>query len=147
MGLPVSGNATTVSFTQTFIGTVATPATAIPLTGDSTTIALNDTFGTQSAAHRGNTAATVPGEHTIELTVGIIATSDTGVYKNAGLYPHPQGRIGTVQIQWEGATAGGPTDTITMLLTGRSINSEVNGIIDGEITFSAQSEITTGAVA
>lgn len=145
MATPVSGNSTGVSYTPI----TPTAGAAIILTGDSTTISLNDTYGTQSAAHRANTAATVPGEHTIEATVGFIAGSEAAsIYKAAGLRPHPQGATGTLVIGWEGlATTGGPTETFTALITGRSINSEVNGIIDGEYTFAAQSEITYGTVA
>lgn len=144
MATPVSGNSTGVVYTPI----TPTAGAAVTLTGDSTTVSLNDTYGTQSAAHRANTAATVPGEHTIEATVGFIAGSEAAsIYKSSSLRPHPQGATGTLVITWEGAATGGPSESFTALITGRTINSEVNGIIDGEYTFAAQSEITYGSVA
>ncbi len=144
MGTPISGNSTIVKWTPI----LPTPGSVLIISGDTTTISLNDSYGTQSAAHRGNTAATVPGEHTIEETVGFIGNSDAlSIYKAASLRPTPTGTSGTLLTQWEGVTTGSPAESFTGLVTNRTINSAVNGLIDGEYTFTGQSEITYGAVA
>jgi hypothetical protein len=144
MGTPIGGNNTIVKFT----GITPSVVSVATVSGDTTTISLNDTYATQSAAHRGNTAATVPGEHTVEITVGFIGTSEsTAIYKLAQLRPTPTGTTGTLLIQWEGATTGSPAESLVALVTGRTVNSAVNGLVDGEYTFAAQGEITYGAVA
>src|SRR5688500_5142279 len=144
MGTPLSGNSTIVKWTAI----LPTPASVVTISGDSTTISLSDTYGTQSAAHRGNTAATVPGEHTVEVTMGFIGTEESApAYKTASLRPTPTGTTGTLLIQWEGSETGSPAESFAALVTGRTVNSAVNGLIDGEYTFAAQGEITYGAVA
>jgi hypothetical protein len=140
MGLPVSGNAVVITWTPT----AGSPVT---ITTDSTDIDFTDEYGTESAAHRAATAASVPGEHTIELSVGLIATSDTGVYKNTALRPTATGNTGTIVIKWEGTGVGGPSETWTAFQTTRNVSAAVNGVTEGEIAFSATGEITYGTIA
>ncbi len=135
MGTAISGNAAIATWG------------GLDISADTTTISLSDTFGTQSAAHRGATAASVPGEHTIEVTIGFIGLSEAGaIFKAASLRPTSTGNRADLVLKWQGNVSGGPIETMTQaLLTGRSVNAEVNGLVDGEFSWSAGA-ITYGAV-